>query len=105
VGQSPDKGATVLTIRDQDAYAAALVTAGLDPDWVVLGDYTLNRKIQGSGANFRNINYFKASFSNFPIQNSSMVVPNPKDLITKGLSDLPSLRKDMDNTLLDIMVG
>lgn len=34
-----------------------------------------------------------------------MVVPNPKDIVTKGLGDIRALRLDMEATLLDMMLG
>ena len=34
-----------------------------------------------------------------------MVVPNPKDIVTQGITNIPALRTDMEATLLDIMLG
>lgn len=34
-----------------------------------------------------------------------MVVPNPKDIVTKGLPDIPGLVADMEATILDLMMG
>ncbi|KAK3938836.1 glycoside hydrolase superfamily [Diplogelasinospora grovesii] len=96
-----ENGPTALTLRDQDAYNAALATAGLFPDWVVLGDYSITREVTmphgGRKWNLR--------FAGFPIQNASMVVPNPKDIVTKGIGNIPSLRSDMAATAVSIMTG
>ncbi len=90
---------TVLSLRDEDGYAAGLIAAGLSPDWVELGPYSFSRTI--TEPHFSHTFYF----SGFPIQNTSMVVANPKDIITKGLGDLPTLRADMENAMMDILMG
>lgn len=45
------------------------------------------------------------NFHGWPIRNESMVVNNPKDLVVKGLPNLPALRQDMVAALLQIMGG
>lgn len=47
--------------------------------------------------------YFK--FTGFPTKNESMVVPNPKDIVTKALPDIPGLITDMKATMLDLMLA
>jgi chitinase len=96
-----EDGTTALTLRDEDGYNAALGTAGLSPDWVVLGDYSITRElVMPHGGRKYNL-----KFTGFPIQNSSMVVPNPKDIVTQGIGDIPSLRADMADAALSIMAG
>ncbi|CRG92112.1 hypothetical protein PISL3812_09167 [Talaromyces islandicus] len=53
---------TSLDLTNSDGYSADLAKAGLSPDWVVLGDH----KIESD--------------------NDSMVVPNPKNIVTKTLT-------------------
>lgn len=48
---------------------------------------------------------YKYIFKNFPVQNTSMVVPNPKDIATKGVGNIPALITDMQATYLDILFG
>jgi hypothetical protein len=101
------KTPTKLVLRDQDAYTAAIARAGLDPDWVSFGDYTYTGNIfakrwlgDGSGPHAANF-----AFADWPVENSSMVVPNPKDVVTKAIGNIPSLRSDMEDTVIDIMTG
>ena len=94
-------GTTTMTLRDEDGYNAALVQAGLDPDWVVFGDYTLERDVTQPHASRK----YEFKFSGFPIQNSSMVVPNPKDIVTQGLGDISGLQNDLVNSGLDLAGG
>lgn len=44
-------------------------------------------------------------FADFPVVNSSMVVPNPKDVVTKGLGNIDNLRLEMQATLMDMILG
>lgn len=44
-------------------------------------------------------------FTGWPIKNESMVVQNPKDIVTKGLPNIPDLRSDMETTLLEMIGG
>lgn len=95
---------TALTLKDEDGYNAALLDAGLSPDWVTLGDYHfkidyLQPLVRTGGQTYQ----FK--FSNFPVENKSMVVPNPKDIITKGLGSIPDLQNAMMATYMDILLG
>lgn len=92
---------TSLDLTDSDGYSAGLATAGLSPDWVVLGDYKLESDIVSPHGGQKQ--YYK--FSNFPIQNDSMVVPNPKDIVTKALPSIPSLNSSMQATLLDMKLA
>ncbi|KAJ5134887.1 glycoside hydrolase [Penicillium atrosanguineum] len=43
-------------------------------------------------------------FSGYPTKNESMVVPNPKDIVRKGLSDILGLLMEMQATMIEIMV-
>lgn len=89
------------TVTDHDKYIESLGTAGLSPDWVDLGDYEYDRDVSQPHASRK----WKYQFHGFPIENSSMVVPNPKDVVTKGLGSIPDLRRDMVSTLAELMLG
>lgn len=92
---------TTLTLRDEDGYYEALGNAGIAPDWVVLGDHEVHKNWvegRGSGKN-------EYRFSGYPIENPDIVVPNPKDLVTKGIGSIPELRLSMQATYLDIVLG
>jgi hypothetical protein len=91
---------TSLTLTDSDGYNAGLAKAGLSPDWILFGDYT----IESESASRRGYKAFY-KFSNFPIKNDSMVVPNPKDIVTKALPSIPSLKTSMQATLLDMKLS
>lgn len=92
---------TALTLTDENGYSAGLANAGLAPDWVALGDYEIDHDITSPHGGRK----LTLKFTGFPIENSTMVVPNPKDIITKGLGSIPSLRASMEATLLDIVLG
>ncbi|GAB7357175.1 hypothetical protein MBLNU459_g8166t1 [Dothideomycetes sp. NU459] len=92
---------TILTLHDEDGYIRALGDAGLEPDWVVLGDHEVDKSVVAPHASRK----FEYKFSGYPIENSTMVVPNPKDLITKGLGSIPELRASMQATYLEIVLG
>lgn len=91
---------TTLTLVDKDGYHAALFEAGLAPDWVALGDYEIPRVIDRGPDNLPEDHLLR--FKGFPIKNESMVVPNPKDIVTKALASIPDLRSDIEATMLDI---
>ena len=65
-----------------------------------LGDYTLTRPVTEPHGNRK----FIYHFTGFP-QNASMTITYPKDIVTQGLGDFPTLRSDMENAMLDIMLG
>ncbi|KAH0171368.1 glycoside hydrolase family 6 protein, partial [Aureobasidium melanogenum] len=94
-------GKTTLTLRDEDGYNRALGDAGLAPDWVVLGDHKVDKDFAAPGASRK----FEYKFSGYPIENPDMFVPNPKDLVTKGLGSIPELRLSMQATYLEIVLG
>lgn len=91
----------LLWLRDIDGYKDALAKKGILPEWIVWGDY-----------NFEGFWYFDThkqsrtyKFSNFPVRNESMVVANPKDLITKALGSISNLKLDMSATLAEMKMG
>lgn len=92
---------TILTLQDEDGYNGALGDAGLEPDWVVLGDHEVDKSVVVPRASRK----FEYQFSGYPIENPDIVVPNPKDLITKGLGSIPDLRASMQATYLEIVLG
>lgn len=95
---------TALTLKDEAGYNASLTAAGLDPDWVTLGDYHFKidylNPMQRTGGQT-----YKFKFKNFPVENEHMVIPNPKDIITKGLGSIPDLQYSMMATYMDIVLG
>lgn len=93
---------TAFKLIDKSGYEDGLATAGLSPDWVVLDDFTYEYTYFADHYGDRKA-YFK--FTGYPTKNESMVVPNPKDIITKGLPDIPGLVIDMQATMFDIMIG
>lgn len=92
---------TIMTLHDEDGYNAALGNAGLAPDWVILGDHEVSKSVVEPHAG----RTFKYRFSGYPIENPDIVVPNPKDLVTKGLGSIPDLRLSMQATYFDIALG
>ncbi|THY23807.1 glycoside hydrolase [Aureobasidium pullulans] len=80
----------------------ALGNAGLAPDWVVLGDHTIEKTTSPNPPHVDRYNYH---FSGFPIENPDISVPNPKDLVIKGLGSIPELRESMQATYLEIVLG
>ncbi|KAL3462744.1 glycoside hydrolase superfamily [Aspergillus heterothallicus] len=93
--------ATDLTISDKDGLATALANAGLLEDWVDFGDYSIHRTNYGTLPAV----HWTLSFTGWPIKNESMVVQNPKDIVTTALPNIPGMRSDMQTTLLEIMGG
>lgn len=92
---------TAMTLRDHDGYTKALLNAGISVDWTDLGDYEVDKDVSMPHGGRR----FKYKFTGFPIENATLVVPNPKDIVTKGLGSIPDLRSAMQATALDIMMG
>ena len=92
---------TKMTLKDKDGYLAALNKAGISPDWIHLGPHTVTHDLVAPRAGRR----FIYDFTEYPVENTNMVVQNPKDIVTKALPRIPALRKEMQSTLLDIMLG
>lgn len=90
-----------LTLNNKDGYEKALADAGIDPAWTTFGDYEQLRDVVFPRAS-RTFHY---RFKNFPIAKPDMVLPNPKDVITKGLTHIPDIQLDMKATLLDIYMA
>ncbi|KAI9371712.1 hypothetical protein BJX61DRAFT_12353 [Aspergillus egyptiacus] len=93
--------ATDLTLTDEDGFAKALAKTGLLEDWVEFGDYEITRHTYLT----RPTRSWTLSFTGWPLKNESMVVQNPKDIVTEGLPNIPGLISDMQVTLLEIMGG
>lgn len=92
-----------LKLTDEDGWNKALADNGISPDYVQFGDYNRDQHfVPVGGRGPTNYNY---EFRNFPNKNDSMVVPNPKDIVTKALPHIPGLRKDMQATVYDMMLG
>ncbi|GLI79232.1 glucan endo-1,3-alpha-glucosidase agn1 [Penicillium ochrochloron] len=98
---APNGDATRLTLTDPDGWSAKLTDEGIDSSYVEFGDYT-RTQYYPSIRGMREYNY---KFNNFPIKNESMVVPNPKDIVSQAIPNMPDLRNQMKATLLDIMLG
>ncbi|KAK4545949.1 hypothetical protein LTR36_002513 [Oleoguttula mirabilis] len=92
---------TTMTLRDSDGYTGALATAGLSPDWVLFSDHEVDKDVTVPRASRK----FEYQFTGYPVENSTMVVPNPKDIVTKGLGSIPDLRISMQSTVLDMILG
>ncbi|KAG9603067.1 glycoside hydrolase family 6 protein, partial [Aureobasidium melanogenum] len=98
---------TFMTLRDEDGYNAALINAGLTPDWVVLGEHTIKKTVEHSDIDHSPAlgSPYNYDFSGYPIENPDISVPNPKDLVTKGLGSIPELRLSMQATYMEIALG
>ncbi|KAK3690963.1 Glucan endo-1,3-alpha-glucosidase agn1 [Vermiconidia calcicola] len=98
-----DSKTTTLTLKDgmEDDYNAALVKAGITPDWVHFGDHTFTH--HWTTPRLSAVYHYK--FSGFPIPKADMGITNPKDIVTEAIPNLPELRIDMQATLMDIMLG
>ena len=101
VREEIEEKATTLILSDHKAYDTALTNAGIDEDWVEYSTYTYTLDFVQPHASRR----FEYKFADFPTKNASMVVPNPKDIVTEGIGSIPALRTAMQATLLDIMLG
>ena len=95
-------GTTTLKLTDRDGYNKGVARAGLGPDWVVRDDYTYKYSFEAPHYGMKKTWF---DFIGFPTKNESMVVPNPKDIVTKALPRIPALRVDMQATYMDIMLG
>lgn len=93
---------TAFRLTDHDGYEGGLAKVGLSPDWVVLDDYTYEYEYEAPHYGMRKVDF---KFTGFPTKNESMVVPNPKDIVTKALPDIPGLVTDMQATMLDLMLA
>jgi hypothetical protein len=96
-----------MTFSDEHGYNVALADAGLAPDWVILGDNTIKETLKRKAIdNDPPLGTpYTYDFSGYPIPNPDMVVPNPKDLVTKGLGSIPELRQSISATYLEIVLG
>lgn len=92
---------TTLTLRDEKGYLGALASVGIDPDWVEFGDYNLDQEVASPHGGHA----IRYGFHGFPVKNKSMVVPDPKDIIAKGLGSIPDLQNAMAATYIDILLG
>lgn len=93
---------TAFKLTDAQGYDAGLAKAGLLQNWVDRGDYTMVYTFEAPRVGSLKRDY---KFSGFPIKNESMVVPNPKHIVTNALPNIPALRDEMQATLMDIMLG
>jgi hypothetical protein len=90
-----------LTLTDSDGWSAKRTDEGIDSSYVEFGDYT-RKQYYASNLGMRVFGY---NFNNIPIKNESMMVPNPKDIVSPAIPNMPALRNQMKATLLDIMLG
>lgn len=90
-------------LTDEDGWDKALANQGISADYVEFGDYTRHQHHEPFGGRGRaDYDYY---FTNFPIKNKTMVVPNPKDIVLNALPHIPDLRMDMQATVFDMMFG
>lgn len=90
----------VFKLRDVNGFNGELANQGLSPDWLAYGDSSVADVYLERGTTSVITKHLK----NFPIRNDSMVVPNPKDIVTPALQNFPSLRSDMANTANEILL-
>ncbi|KAL4739555.1 glycoside hydrolase superfamily [Aspergillus similis] len=93
--------ATDLTVPDADSFSGGLVKAGLLDEWVTFDDYSITMH----NYNAHPVESVTLSFTGWPSKNESMVVDNPKDIVTKGLPNIPTMISEMQITTLEIMGG
>jgi hypothetical protein len=98
---SRDEAEWALRLNNKDGYDKALAHAGMLPEWVELGDFSLTRMNFDATLEL----YWTWYFTGFPVKNESMKVQNPKSIVTKGLPNIPTLRSDMQKTKLEIIGG
>jgi hypothetical protein len=89
---------TALILRDPAGYSAALNSINIPATWIELGDYQIVRHIRWGDDVVLN-------FTGFPIRNTSVVVPNPKDIVTLGFGNVSAIRNNMAAAMLAIMSG
>lgn len=92
-----------MTLKDGmgDNFNATLVKAGITPDWVHFGDHTITHDQTSPRAGRK----WQFQFHGFPVAKANMDIANPKDIVTKSLPSIPSLRRQMQASLLDIVIG
>ncbi|KAL4804670.1 glycoside hydrolase superfamily [Aspergillus unguis] len=93
--------ATHLTVPDADELTKGFTKAGILDEWVDFGDYSTTRH----NFNTRPTQSWTLTFKGWPIKNDSMVVQNPKDIVTKGLPNIPTMRDEMQTTMLEMQGG
>jgi hypothetical protein len=93
-----ESGTTALILRDPAGYSAGLNSSNIPASWIELGDYQIVRHIRWGDDVVLN-------FTGFPIRNTSVVVPNPKDIVTLGFSNISAIRNNMEAAMLTIMSG
>ncbi|OKO91480.1 hypothetical protein PENSUB_13092 [Penicillium subrubescens] len=71
--------------------SAKLTDEGIDSSYVEFGDYTWTQYYP-STREMRELDY---NFNNFPIKSGSMVVPNPNDIVSQAVPNMPALRSHM----------
>lgn len=89
---------------DEDGWDKALAKQGISPDYVEFGTYHRHQHIDNIGGR-GGVQDWTYYFTDFPVKNETMVVPNPKDIILKALPSIPDLRADMQATVYDMMLG
>ncbi|KAJ5765052.1 glycoside hydrolase [Penicillium odoratum] len=94
---------TAITLTDEDGFETAIADNGFISSWVELGDYTY--VYEYSAQEYGEVKRDFKFTGSFPIQNASMTVPNPKDIVTQALPDIPTLMTEMQATLLDLMLS
>ncbi|KAJ5100662.1 glycoside hydrolase [Penicillium angulare] len=88
---------------DEDGWQKKLQDEGISDSYVSYGDYTRHQHTDPAGGRGRS--EYDYSFENFPIKNDSMVVPNPKDIMSQAVPHIPTLRNDMQATVYDMILG
>ncbi|KAK6004282.1 hypothetical protein QM012_009132 [Aureobasidium pullulans] len=98
---------TFMTLEHEDDFHAALLDAGIAPDWVILGARTITSIVPHNFVDRppHTPSRYNYDFSGYPIMKPDMSVPNPKDIVTKGLGSIPELRLSMQATYMEIAVG
>lgn len=91
------------TLRDSDGFWKEVEKAGLSRDWITLGNSRPVLYFKGGGAGA--IPAPIECKGQFPTQNTSMVVPNPKDLVDQVRPTLPDIQNDLQGTMFDVMMG
>ncbi|KAK5111586.1 hypothetical protein LTR85_011815 [Meristemomyces frigidus] len=68
---------------------------------MVFGDHEVDKTFTAPRAGRK----FEYKFTGYPVENATMVVPNPKDIVTQGLGSIPDLQIAMEATLMDMILG
>lgn len=94
-----------MTLRDSDGFDKALAELGVDREWVTFGEHIEEIRCQPTSGGTGLCENFELTIQGYPKTKADWEAPNPKDIMSQAMPNLPKLEDELMIATSEIGLG